>query len=146
MVRTVRGDVTALHPLERDGAISRSIWATRDWEPFVGAVLERLAGRGQVVYDVGANIGFFTLVAARSVGREGLVVAIEPDPDTGAHFDDGDVTVDGRDRRVAPGSEGETPSFPGGSRENPRLERDVPPFRNAPAHATAVRAAARRRS
>jgi FkbM family methyltransferase len=81
MVRTVRGDVMALHPLERDGAISRSIWAMRDWEPLIGAVLERLAGRGRVVYDVGANIGFFTLVAARSVGREGLVVAIEPDPD-----------------------------------------------------------------
>jgi GNAT superfamily N-acetyltransferase len=56
----------------------------------------------------------------------------------------GDVTVDGRDRRVAPGSEGvspscvrndgegETPSFPGGSRERPRLERDVPHSRNAP--------------
>jgi predicted AAA+ superfamily ATPase len=44
----------------------------------------------------------------------------------------GDVTVDGRDRRVAPGSEGVSPSFPGGSREKPRLQRDVPHFRTAP--------------
>jgi len=36
--------------------------------------------RGDTVIDVGANIGFFTLKAAKSVGSEGLVIAIEPDP------------------------------------------------------------------
>lgn len=35
---------------------------------------------GQVVYDVGANAGFYTLLAARRVGGQGNVVAFEPLP------------------------------------------------------------------
>jgi FkbM family methyltransferase len=37
--------------------------------------------RGGTVLDVGACIGFSAVAAARMVGREGLVVAVEPDPD-----------------------------------------------------------------
>jgi FkbM family methyltransferase len=37
--------------------------------------------RGETVLDVGACIGFSAIMAARMVGREGLVVAVEPDPD-----------------------------------------------------------------
>jgi FkbM family methyltransferase len=33
---------------------------------------------GDVVYDIGANIGWFSLLAARRVGPEGAVVAFEP--------------------------------------------------------------------
>jgi FkbM family methyltransferase len=33
------------------------------------------------LYDVGANIGFFSLLAARLVGKEGRVVAFEADPE-----------------------------------------------------------------
>jgi FkbM family methyltransferase len=36
--------------------------------------------RGDVVIDIGANIGIFTLKSAKLVGSEGRVVAIEPDP------------------------------------------------------------------
>ncbi len=39
---------------------------------------------GDVVYDVGANVGFFTVLAARLVGTEGHVVAFEPVPDNAA--------------------------------------------------------------
>ena len=35
---------------------------------------------GDVVMDVGAHVGFFTLRAAKMVGEEGLVVAVEPEP------------------------------------------------------------------
>ncbi len=35
---------------------------------------------GMVVVDVGANLGDFTLVAAKAVGPRGKVVAFEPDP------------------------------------------------------------------
>ena len=37
---------------------------------------------GKTVYDVGANIGVMSLFFARAVGSKGLVVAIEPNPDT----------------------------------------------------------------
>ena len=36
--------------------------------------------RGSVVYDIGANNGFFTLLAAKLVGPEGHVYAFEPFP------------------------------------------------------------------
>jgi FkbM family methyltransferase len=42
-------------------------------------LLERLRP-GDVVYDVGANVGFFTVLAAHLVGRTGRVVAFEPLP------------------------------------------------------------------
>lgn len=35
---------------------------------------------GYVVLDIGANIGFYSLLAARLVGEEGRVYAFEPDP------------------------------------------------------------------
>ena len=34
---------------------------------------------GGVVIDVGAHIGFYTIMAAKMVGKEGLVIALEPD-------------------------------------------------------------------
>jgi tRNA (mo5U34)-methyltransferase len=35
---------------------------------------------GQSFWDLGANFGLYTLIAARKVGRRGSVVAVEPDP------------------------------------------------------------------
>lgn len=40
--------------------------------------LQRLIRPGDVVYDIGANAGYFTLLAARLVGTDGAVVAFEP--------------------------------------------------------------------
>ncbi len=40
--------------------------------------LQRFIGSGQVFVDVGANVGVFTVKAAREVGDDGLVIAIEP--------------------------------------------------------------------
>ena len=36
---------------------------------------------GDIVIDVGAAFGFYTILASKRVGREGKVVAIEPQPD-----------------------------------------------------------------
>jgi hypothetical protein len=38
----------------------------------------RILAPGQVVYDLGANVGFYTLLAARRVGPTGEVHAFEP--------------------------------------------------------------------
>jgi FkbM family methyltransferase len=43
--------------------------------------LKRELKSGDVVYDVGANAGFFTLIAARLVGPSGRVVAFDPAPE-----------------------------------------------------------------
>src|SRR5271155_2017027 len=47
-------------------------------------VQEALANRlrpGMVFYDLGANIGLFTLLGARLVGETGKVFSFEPDPE-----------------------------------------------------------------
>jgi FkbM family methyltransferase len=42
--------------------------------------LRSVLGPGDVFVDVGANIGYYTLLAAGLVGREGRVLAFEPEP------------------------------------------------------------------
>jgi FkbM family methyltransferase len=40
----------------------------------------------EVFWDLGANVGFFTLLAARRAGPSGRVVAFEPDPQNAARL------------------------------------------------------------
>jgi FkbM family methyltransferase len=49
-------------------------------EPPVQEALRRLLAPGDVFYDIGANVGFFTLLGARLVGPSGRVIAFEPVP------------------------------------------------------------------
>jgi FkbM family methyltransferase len=49
-------------------------------EPGVQAALAMFVRPGQTFYDVGANVGFHTVIAARLVGPAGRVVAFEPLP------------------------------------------------------------------
>jgi predicted methyltransferase len=48
----------------------------------VQQVLARYLKTDDVFYDIGANIGFFSLIAARLVGPSGHVYAFEPVPDS----------------------------------------------------------------
>ncbi len=50
------------------------------YEPFETNLFFKEIKAGQTVVDVGANIGYYTLLAARLVGPEGKVYAFEPDP------------------------------------------------------------------
>jgi FkbM family methyltransferase len=50
-------------------------------EPKVQEALQRHLRPGMTFYDLGANIGFFTLLAARLVGASGRVVSFEADPE-----------------------------------------------------------------
>lgn len=56
-------------------------------EPLVQDVFTAHVRPGAVVYDVGANIGFFTLIAARLAGPDGHVYAFEPSPETADRLD-----------------------------------------------------------
>src|SRR5258708_2360140 len=55
-------------------------------EPEVQAALQRYLRPGMIFYDIGANIGFFSLLAARIVGEDGRVIAFEADPEIAARL------------------------------------------------------------
>jgi FkbM family methyltransferase len=59
-------------------AIGRALAVTGRWEPHVVAAFRRLLSPGDVCMDVGANIGFLTLLASKLVGPAGHVYALEP--------------------------------------------------------------------
>ena len=65
----------------RDLEFARNIIATHDYEPHVRRAVRERVGAGDVVVDVGANVGCIALLAATLVGDEGMVVAVEPNPD-----------------------------------------------------------------
>ncbi|HUP19309.1 MAG TPA: FkbM family methyltransferase [Gemmatimonadota bacterium] len=59
---------------------SGSRFVRGDYESYnVPAFLEAV-NRGEVVYDVGAHVGYFTAIASLRVGPAGRVVAFEPRP------------------------------------------------------------------
>lgn len=60
--------------------IDSEIQAGRDWEPVVINYIEQHVGPGMNVVDVGANIGWFTLIMSRLVTETGQVHAYEPEP------------------------------------------------------------------
>ncbi len=49
-------------------------------EPMTTRLFKEAVHEGDTVIDVGANIGFFSLFAARLVGKTGRVYAFEPEP------------------------------------------------------------------
>ena len=49
-----------------------------EYEPHLSAVFERYCTPGMTVVDVGANLGYYALLAAHLVGPTGTVVALEP--------------------------------------------------------------------
>jgi FkbM family methyltransferase len=49
------------------------------YEPEQSAAIQQMVAPGDVFYDVGAAVGYYSLLAAMLVGRRGRVMAFEPD-------------------------------------------------------------------
>lgn len=62
--------------------IQRMILYFGVWEPDVSRVIEQNLSAGDVFVDIGANIGYDTLLASSRVGATGKVVSIEASPRT----------------------------------------------------------------
>lgn len=62
------------------GGMTSDLVSTGIYEKQTTRVLRNIVTKGMVCLDIGANIGYFTLIAARLVGEEGKVVAFEPEP------------------------------------------------------------------
>src|SRR2546428_9306490 len=73
----IHGFVMELDPIEwtqsdllRDGSI----------ESLTSALYRKLLHQGDTYVDIGAHIGYHTLLARRCIGAEGQVIAVEPQP------------------------------------------------------------------
>jgi FkbM family methyltransferase len=62
-----------------DVAVGKHVDAN-NYEPDVTQVFLRYLRPGMGVLDIGANIGYFTMLSASIVGPEGYVLALEPNP------------------------------------------------------------------
>jgi FkbM family methyltransferase len=65
-----------------DSPIAQSIIEARQYEPHITAAIRRILRPGMIFVDVGANIGYLSLIAAQAVGSSGKVISFEP----GQHF------------------------------------------------------------
>ena len=63
-----------------DSYIGGSIIRQREYEPFLTRLFEQLLRPGMQVLDVGANMGYFSLLSASLVGESGRVYSWEPSP------------------------------------------------------------------
>lgn len=77
-VRTIRGGYGS--GLKISSKNSSADYSGGKNEYPVQQVIARYLKQGDVFYDIGANVGFFSLIAARLVGASGQVYAFEPVP------------------------------------------------------------------
>jgi FkbM family methyltransferase len=86
--RSIEGDRTLVTMLETmpilvdpaDAGLSRTLAADGYWEMWLTEALEEVLRPGMTAIDIGANLGYFTLLMANRVGPSGRVHAFEPNP------------------------------------------------------------------
>lgn len=67
------GRSTCVHPFT-------IVYSVNDWEPYTTELFQHALKPGATVLDIGAHHGYFSLLAARCVGKGGRVYAFEPAP------------------------------------------------------------------
>jgi FkbM family methyltransferase len=78
VVRAIQGNKMKLSL--RDTGISTGLLAHGFWEPLGTQMLRESVKPGDVVCDIGANMGYFALQESRLVGDTGKILAVEPVP------------------------------------------------------------------
>ena len=66
--------------MHTEDAVGRVLAAAGEWEPHVTHAFRGALAPGDVCLDVGAHIGYYTLLASKLVGPRGRVYAFEPSP------------------------------------------------------------------
>lgn len=77
---TLPGATLELNP--KDPKLSATLWQDGQWEPHQTQLLLEHLQPGDTFVDVGANLGYYTVLAATKVGPTGRVFAFEPDPES----------------------------------------------------------------
>lgn len=89
-IENVLREHLSIPPVAVDGGLSMELdpgeWTQIDLltngiiEPITSKLIQDLLPKGGTFIDVGAHVGFHTINAAKSVGRGGTVIAIDPQP------------------------------------------------------------------
>jgi FkbM family methyltransferase len=79
-VKKVTGGIVMDH--NTSDFLQREIYVHRDFEPNIRTEIQKRLRRGDQFLDIGANVGFYSLHAAKTVGANGTVYAFEPAPET----------------------------------------------------------------
>src|SRR5579864_2817767 len=87
LLQALKPDELECHPLHNvtvalrpEQRIERLMWASA-YERDLVTLFKRTIKPGMTVADVGANIGYFSAIAAGLVGSAGAVHAFEPNPE-----------------------------------------------------------------
>ena len=67
------------HKMFFDKKDSLLLSVNRVHEPYITELVKREINKGDIVIDIGANIGYYTLIFAQLVGKGGRVIAFEPE-------------------------------------------------------------------
>jgi FkbM family methyltransferase len=79
-IKMVSLDDFELFVFEHDWDIGAKMLREREYEPHVTAFLKKKLKPGLTFVDVGANVGYFTVLAGKLLGRSGRGIAIECNP------------------------------------------------------------------
>lgn len=63
-----------------DVGVSHSLILKGTYEPTEMKIFKKIIKKGSIFVDIGANFGYYSLLAANLVGKKGKVLAFEPDP------------------------------------------------------------------
>ncbi len=74
----VQGNKMYLNPSGK--GVSLSLLTKGTYEEFETELFKKEVKKGMIVLDIGANIGYYTLIAANLVGENGKIFAFEPEP------------------------------------------------------------------
>ncbi len=67
-----------MYAMKSDAEVGRRIIESKTYEPHVTNILAEILSSGDVFLDLGANIGYFSLLAASIVQATGKVISFEP--------------------------------------------------------------------